>query len=285
MTCDIPIILLAKKQDYLFLTNCIQLGLNDYQLYPLSTIELNNKIDSLVCPFKELRTIKEQEDKLKRTLQDYDLEFENIKAVVVDMFVSILEFKENSTKAHVYKIKSFMAVLTEALVKNRQFESLLTPSYIKNIQEASVLHDIGKLGIPDYIINKPSKLTLEEYEIIKKHPVIGYNTLKKANSRLKTTSFLSTTEEIVLYHHEKWDGSGYPYHLKANEIPLSARILAVVDVYDALTSNRVYKKAYPHNLAVEIIKSEKNQHFQPEIVDAFLEVESYFQTISNQYKY
>ncbi len=147
--------------------------------------------------------------------------------------------------------------------------------------KASTLHDIGKVGIPDSILHKPGKLTSQEFEIMKNHTNIGANTLLEVKKKYPDSKFLELGINITLYHHEKWDGSGYPHGLRGENIPLSARIMAIADAYDALRSKRVYKEAYSHEKSLEIIKQGKGTHFDPEIVDVFIENEAEFNNIFN----
>jgi putative two-component system response regulator len=145
------------------------------------------------------------------------------------------------------------------------------------------LHDIGKVGIPDCVLLKPSRLDDEEFNLMKDHTIIGFKTLNEALTKYPQADYLRMSAEIALSHHEKFDGSGYPKGLKGNEIPLSAQIVAIADVYDALTSNRVYKSAFSHNVAKGIIIEESNTHFNPEMVDAFLSKEDRFIEIYSKY--
>ncbi len=145
------------------------------------------------------------------------------------------------------------------------------------------MHDIGKVGIPDAILLKPAKLTDEEFIIMKTHAELGAKALQYAVDSLGFDSFLNIAKEIAEYHHERWDGSGYPMGLNGNDIPLSARLMALADVYDALISRRVYKEPFTHDHAVSLIKKESGKHFDPDIVNAFLENESEFVKIAQKY--
>jgi putative two-component system response regulator len=150
--------------------------------------------------------------------------------------------------------------------------------------KSAPLHDIGKVGIPDSILLKPGKLDPEEFEIMKTHTTLGYNAIENAERRLgMTVEFLACAKEIALNHQEKWDGSGYPRQLAGDAIPISARLMAVADVYDALTTRRVYKDAMPHDEAVAIILEGRSRHFDPDIVDAFAEITGEFRDIAVRY--
>jgi putative two-component system response regulator len=152
------------------------------------------------------------------------------------------------------------------------------------LYKSAALHDIGKVGIPDLILLKPGKLDLDEFAIMQTHTDLGSAALANAERLLGgSSSFLAKAQEIVLTHHEKWDGSGYPRGLKAAEIPLSGRLMAIADVYDALVSKRVYKRALPHATAVEIITNERGKHFDPDLVDAFIEIADVFAAIHQRF--
>jgi len=151
------------------------------------------------------------------------------------------------------------------------------------IYKSAPLHDSGKVGIPDAILLKPGRLTDEEFEIMKQHSLIGADALKSAQAVLGTNSFLTVACEIMETHHEKWDGSGYPHGLKGDQIPISGRLMAMADVYDALVSERVYKAAFSHEKARSIIVEGKGLHFDPDVVDAFLELETVFQEIADKF--
>jgi PAS domain S-box-containing protein len=198
-------------------------------------------------------------------------------AIVVSMAV-LAEFRDAGTGNHLERTREYVRFLLERL--NPQKEIPCAEHEL--VARASILHDIGKVGIPDAILLKPGPLTREEFDTIKTHPLIGGYALGKAQRILGEAAFLKYAREIVTCHHEKWDGSGYPYGLRGEAIPMSARIVALCDVYDALISERPYKKAFPHEEAVKIISSESGRHFAPELVRAFLENAEEFKAISEQ---
>ncbi len=158
----------------------------------------------------------------------------------------------------------------------------MTKKYIEDIYFSSILHDIGKVGVPDSILLKPARLSKEEFEVIKRHFIIGGDVLKQVNSKVENRSFLAVGMQIAYYHHERWDGRGYPKGLQGDRIPLSARIVALADVYDALTSKGIYKEAYTHGKALHIITSESGRHFDPEITEAFLAHEKDFDAVRKE---
>ena len=148
--------------------------------------------------------------------------------------------------------------------------NILTPEMQERMYKAAPLHDIGKIKISDVVLNKPGKLTPEEFEVIKTHAESGGEIIEKTLTDIESDSYLKVAREMALYHHEKWNGTGYPYHLSGEDIPLCARIMAVVDVFDALTSKRVYKDAFPVEKAFRILEESSGSHFDPKIVGTFL---------------
>ena len=161
------------------------------------------------------------------------------------------------------------------------YSPFLSSVEIANLANASVLHDIGKVGIPDAILLKPGKLSPEEFTVMKQHVLIGWSMLEKLSQRFPDNRYLQVGKEIVLNHHERWDGKGYPNGLKGTDIPLPGQLIAVCDVYDALRSKRPYKPALDHASAVELILAQRGTQFNPDVVDAFLAVEHRFDETYN----
>ncbi len=190
--------------------------------------------------------------------------------------VKLSESRDDDTGAHIERVAEFCKLLTIHLRNTSKYRELINDNYIDNIYKASSLHDIGKVGIPDNILLKPGKLTQDEFEIIKKHTTIGANNLLEVKKMYPNNKFLELGISIAHFHHEKWDGTGYPYGLAEENIPLSARIMALVDVYEALRSKRIYKEAYSHKESLEIIKQGKGSHFDPIILNTFIENEKEF---------
>lgn len=188
-------------------------------------------------------------------------------------FADLVEKKDCETGNHVNRMTRYSKVIADGLLDHNKNNYRVNSSFIKDINLYAPLHDIGKVGIPDSILNKPSKLTADEWLIMKEHPNIGADILVKFEDSLKIfgKQFYQIAIDITRHHHEKWDGSGYPYGLKLEEIPLAARIVAIADVFDALASRRPYKEPKSFDECVEIIKSGKGSHFDPELVDVFLE--------------
>jgi len=195
--------------------------------------------------------------------------------------VKLAESRDDNTGAHIERVAIFCRMIAEKLKDNPKYKGYINDSYIENLYKAAPLHDIGKVGIPDEVLLKPGKLNEKEYEIMKSHTIIGANTLKEVKHKYPDNRLLEIGISITNYHHERWDGTGYPEGLKGTDIPLSERIMALADVYDALRSKRVYKTAFSHDEAVEIIKEGRGTQFDPDIVDVFLENQGEFDNIFN----
>ena len=189
------------------------------------------------------------------------------------------EYRDTDTGRHLERIREYSKVIAKEMSKLPQYSGYITPQYIEDIYQSSILHDIGKVGVPDAILLKKGKLTDEEYEQIKNHTLLGGQALSSITKQFKDQTFLTIAKEIAYYHHEKWNGKGYPSQLKGKRIPLSARIVAIADVYDALTSKRCYKKEMSHTKSKEIIIDEKGEIFDPDVVNAFLASENQIKKI------
>ena len=196
---------------------------------------------------------------------------------------SLAETRDNETGAHILRTQRYVKALAEHLRFHPRFAGELDDETIDLLYKSAPLHDIGKVGIPDAILLKPGKLTEEEFSVMKRHPKIGAEALKIAEKELGSNSFLRLGREISLTHHEKWDGSGYPAGLRGDEIPVSGRLMAVADVYDALISKRVYKRAFSHEKAIEIICEGRGRHFDPDVVDAVKAIEDMFREIAQKF--
>lgn len=203
-----------------------------------------------------------------------------------DIFIfslaKLAESRDNDTGAHLERMREYSRVLAEEISTFEKYKNILDADYVRTIYATSPLHDIGKVGIPDSILLKPGKLTTEEFEVMKTHTLIGYDTLEAAVENNPSAKFYRFAQEIVLTHHERWDGGGYPNGIRGEEIPLSGRIVSVADVYDALTTKRVYKAAFPHEKAREIILEGRGKAFDPDVVDAFVARESDFVRIKDE---
>lgn len=200
------------------------------------------------------------------------------------LLASVVETRDNETGGHVQRTQHYLKALAKQLQPHPGFARYLTEHQTDILFKSAPLHDIGKVGIPDSILLKPGKLDPEEFEIMKTHTTLGFDAIENAERRLGVeVEFLACAKEIALNHQEKWDGSGYPRKLVGSEIPISARLMAVADVYDALTTRRVYKDAIPHDTAVAIIIEGAGRHFDPDVVVAFAAIADEFEVIASRY--
>lgn len=202
---------------------------------------------------------------------------------VIFGLAKLADSRDPETGDHLERISVYATTLASSLRRHPKYKNLVTPGFIRLIGISSALHDIGKVGIEDSILLKPGKLTPEERDRMQHHTAIGGECLREIEYRLGSSNFLQMAREIAFSHHESWDGSGYPCGVKGQEIPLCARIVSIVDVYDALSSRRVYKEPFPHDKCVAIIKEGAGKQFDPDLVDVWLAMESRFAEIAVQY--
>lgn len=196
------------------------------------------------------------------------LNFETRDLVIYSM-ANLAETRDPEIGNHLNRIRYFSKIIAETMLQSDNAPEEITPFFIDNILLTSPLHDIGKIGIPDFVLLKPGRLDDREFEIMKSHATLGYHALSNALHRYPAAEYLRMSAEIAESHHEKFDGSGYPHGKRGTQIPLSARIVALADVYDALVSRRIYKNAFPHELSKSIIMGDKGKHFDPMVVEAF----------------
>lgn len=229
--------------------------------------------------FKEVTNQRKVEQALITSLRQMNLAQE---AIIFGM-ARLAEHRDNDTGFHLERIRNYCRHLAEALLQRKMFPEIINPDFVQMLYRTAPLHDIGKVGIPDYILLKSDTLNENEFEIMKSHTLIGYNILHSIFQQYGDMQFLKMGIEITYCHHERWDGKGYPQGLKENEIPLAAQILAIADVYDALTTERSYKKAFQHSSALENMKRERGKHFSPAIFDVFMEIASEMDQIRESY--
>lgn len=261
----------------------LELGAVDYIRKPLNMRSLRKRLE-LHSNLRNARKSLEQHNFiLEQKVQERTTECNLTRDVTIHALVGLLEIRNIESSNHTRRTQWMMKVLCEYLRNKGSYGGILTLEYINELFSTAPLHDIGKVGIPDSILLKPGKLTDEEFEIMKKHTTYGVDALNCAGNDGCSLSFIRTATEIVGTHHEKFDGSGYPNGLAGKDIPLSGRLMSIIDVYDALVSVRVYKPAFTHEEALNIIAKEKNKHFDPEIVEAFFNVEAEIKNISDRF--
>lgn len=227
------------------------------------------------------RMVQERTAELMHRTQENEL----IKDTTIVALSSLAETRDNETGNHIRRTQGYIRALAEKLKDHPRFSHFLSDENITLLYKVAPLHDVGKVGIPDAILHKPGKLTEDEFEIMKTHAALGGNAFASAVAGLDISStFLDVACQIAMSHHEKWDGSGYPSHLKGDNIPIPARLMALADVYDAMSCKRVYKTAIGHEEVAAVIAEGRGKHFDPDVVDAFLEIQPQFIEIAERYR-
>ncbi len=211
-----------------------------------------------------------QTGKVYDQLAESNQHFEEARAATILGLAKLAEYRDNETGAHIERMREYVKILAQELSNHPKYHSVITNNYIDDLYESSILHDIGKVAVPDKILRKPGKLTVLEHEVIRTHTTLGGDALKEVEGRVGGHSFLKIATEIAYYHHERWDGKGYPKGLKGEEIPLSARITTLADFFDAVTTKRRYKPAFSIEQTKALVIEGKGSQFDPDIVDAFL---------------
>ncbi len=283
--CEIPVIFLTVKDEIEEEALGLKLGAVDYIKKPINTAILKARVDTHVNLRLAKVFMEHQNDILEAKVKQRTREILITRDVTIQSMMSLLEVRDVESGQHIKRTQLYMQKLCHYLASQGPYKDQMTKERVSNIYRTSPLHDIGKVGIPDRILLKPGRLTKDEYEVMKQHTVYAIDAFSNVDERLGDTNFLNVAKEIAGTHHEHWDGRGYPFGLSETEIPLPGRMMAIVDVYDALVSERVYKEAFSHSLAKEIIFDSKGTHFDPTIVDAFMAIEGDFRSISEAYGY
>jgi putative two-component system response regulator len=279
---DIPVLFISAMIETADKVKAFSAGAVDYVTKPFQFEEVCARVETHL----HLRRLQLEVEKHNLALEDLVrekvAEISHSQLATIVALAKLAETRDDVTGAHVERAQTFCKILAEKLRDNPSFAGTIDDAFIENIYHASALHDIGKVGIPDIILLKPSPLTPEEFAIIKTHTLIGSETLKSAHNQYPQNSLLKMGIAIVRSHHERWDGSGYPDGLAGAQIPLAARIMAIADVYDALRSKRPYKPAFTHEKSVKIILDGARRHFDPAMIEAFVAVKPKFAEIRNR---
>ena len=283
-TRDIPIIFLTAKTEIEDEIRGFELGAVDYITKPISPPILKERVKThlelkLARDYLKIQNGLLEDKVIRRTEQ-----MEELQDVAMVAMGALAESRDPDTGNHIRRTQHYVKIIAIQLQNHPRFSQLLTPENITSLYKSAPLHDIGKVGIADHILLKPGKLTFEEFEEMKKHTTYGRDAIASAETTIsRADNFLVFAKQIAYSHQEKWDGSGYPEGLAGDDIPISARLMAIADVYDALISRRVYKEPFSHEKSVAIILEGKGNHFDPDIVDAFMEVSDDFYQISLRY--
>jgi|GEM_PF-648819 len=263
-----------------------------YYSITYSPIKEKNKIINICGIIRDITLQKIMENQIKQSKvisENNNKKLLSVQSAIILGFSKLSEYKDRETGAHLERIQNYVKILAYELYKRSLFidydtkENYLSEEYVEELSLSSLLHDIGKVGIPDHILLKPGRLSRDEYNHMQQHTKIGGDTLRFIDDIVGELSFLAIAKEIAYYHHEKWNGMGYPFRLKKENIPLSARIVAICDVYDALTTSRPYKIPYSHEKTCSIIYDLSGIQFDPLIISVFSSVEKEFKNIRKKY--
>ncbi|GAK51568.1 response regulator receiver protein [Candidatus Moduliflexus flocculans] len=275
-TAMIPVIFITALSSEMNESRGFELGAVDYITKPFKPVIVKNRVRTHL-------ELKRHRDHLEELVRERTRELVLTQEVVFESLATLAEYRDPETGGHIHRTQRYIRVLAEKLRRNYRFQAYLDDTTIDLLFKSAPLHDIGKVGVPDRILLKPGKLTDDEFEEMKKHTVYGRDAILTAERKMGSSSFLRIAAEIAYSHHEKWDGSGYPEALKGDDIPIAGRLMALVDVYDALISKRIYKPPFPHEKAVTMIREQQGRHFDPDVIEAFTALESEFQNIAFNY--
>ncbi|EME68852.1 response regulator [Paramagnetospirillum caucaseum] len=280
----IPVIFLTGMTRMADEKRGFDLGAVDYIAKPFSPSIVLARVRAQLRLKTAADFLRDQNGFLEREVAKRTKQVTAVKDVTILAMASLAETRDLMTGNHIRRTQFYMSALATSLQSHPRFAHYLDEFTITMLFKSAPLHDIGKVGIPDCILLKPGHLTPEEFEVMKTHAAMGRNAIEHAERWLGTSlEFLAIAKEIANYHHERWDGDGYPEGLSGDDIPVSARLMAVADVYDALISRRVYKEPIPHLVAVETIIEGKGRRFDPDVVDAFVGINEEFHAIARQY--
>ena len=291
-TREIAVIFLTAKSEPVYEQLGFAIGAVDYISKPISTPIVLARVRTHMTLRTTAKMLDERnkhlEQEVARRTEEIAHNLEELRVsqeVTMVALASLAETRDNETGNHLFRTQHYVLALANHLRGHTRFTEELDDAVVDRLFKAAPLHDIGKVGIPDRILLKPARLDAQEFEVMKTHTTLGRDAIEKAQRHAGVrVPLLETAMEIALSHQEKWDGSGYPQGLVGEAIPLSARLMAVADVYDALISRRVYKEAMSHVQARAVIAKGRGQHFDPDIVDAFLALEADFQSIALRFE-
>jgi len=280
-TRDIPVIFLTALSEMDAEKRGLELGAVDYITKPISPIILLARVKNHLKLKSSADFLRDQNAFLEAEVERRTHQIRAVQEVTILALASLAETRDNDTGNHLKRTQEYIRSLALKLITHDHFATGLSDTYLTMIIKSAPLHDIGKVGIPDSILLKPSPLDQKEFEIMKTHTTLGRNAIVNAENSLGfRVDFLKVAKEIAYSHHERWDGKGYPEKLSQDDIPLSARLMAVADVYDALISRRVYKEPLGHEQACELVIQGKSTQFDPLIIEAFISTKDDFRDIA-----
>lgn len=285
LTKDIPVIFLTAMDSTHDEEKGLELGAVDYITKPIRPLIVLARVKAQLELKRARDILEDQNSYLEAEIAKRMKENELIQDVSIRALARLAEIRDQETGYHILRTSLYVKTLAQILQNNPKYAPMLSDKTIGLLAKSAPLHDIGKVGIPDEVLRKPGKLVGKEWGVMKTHAELGARAIELAEKDAETSlDFLSIAKEIAHWHHEKWDGSGYPDGLRADEIPLPAKLMALADVFDALVSKRVYKEAFSYEDAKNIITEGRGRHFDPDLVDAFLENYDKFVQIAMEHK-
>jgi putative two-component system response regulator len=283
-TNDIPVIFLSRKTDSVNEVYGIDWGAVSFITLPVHPPLLLARVREHFLTVDRVQSLCVDNEYLEQAVTDRMHQVEVMQNVTILALAALAEVRDVDTGNHLRRTQNYVLALASYLVRHPRFAAELSGGRVQTLFKCAPLHDIGKVGIPDRILLKRGRYTPEEFQIMKAHPGLGRDAIEAMQLAADThLDFLVVAKEIIYSHHEKWDGSGYPEGLAGEAIPVSARLMALADVYDALISRRVYKEGMSHEQASAIIQDGRGAHFDPDVVDAFLALGDVFQSIAKRY--
>lgn len=283
-TADIPVIFLTGKNELENELLGLSLGAVDYITKPFSHAILLKRVELHLLLQAQKNELREFNDNLLDMVDERVKEISALQNAIIVWAAEIIEFRDEETGQHIDRVQKYLEILLEAMQKTIQYTAELATWDIRAFLKSALLHDVGKIKIRDDILLKPSRLTEEEFAKMKLHSLYGRMLLESLEEKIPNQTFLDYAKILAYWHHERWDGTGYPDQLKGEEIPLQARMMAIVDVYDALVSNRPYKKAFSHEEAMQIIVEGRGSQFDQNLVDLFVDLSDRIQIVSEGMK-
>ena len=283
-TQGIPVVFLTAKSAVEDEKRGLEIGAVDYITKPISPPIVLARVKIHLALKAQADFLRDKSEFLESEVNRRTREVMAIQDVTILAMASLAETRDSDTGNHIRRTQFYVKALAQHLSAQPKFAARLTDNYIQMLFKSAPLHDIGKIGIPDRILLKPGRFEPAEFEMMKTHTTLGRDAIEHAEELLgMQVEFLSMAKEIALSHHEKWEGSGYPQGLSGEAIPLSARLMAVADVYDALISRRIYKEGMTHEKAASIIQEGRGSHFDPDLVDAFVALQQDFRDIAARF--
>jgi putative two-component system response regulator len=279
---NVQVVMTSGLHDLDLVRRCLREGAYDYIVKPFEAEDLLNTVERAVERARLIRQNEEYRRNLERMVHEQTIEIRQTRDIALFTLAKLAESRDNATGQHLERMAAYSRRLAEELAAG-PYRGQIAEDFVDHLFKSSPLHDIGKVGIPDSILRKPGPLDEGERAVMRTHPQIGGDTLRKVIEQFRGNTFLSMGMEIAYCHHEHWNGGGYPYKLTGEHIPLAARIVAVADAYDAITSQRPYKDRYEHGEAVRLIAVDRGRHFDPVLVDAFLDCEGELDGIRHRF--